>query len=64
MLVNSLRRLFDADLEANFEAPNFGGEFLALARDRSLLIDSLATGQPSPVVQAMLALLERDGGLY
>lgn len=28
VLVNSLRRLFDADLEANFESPNFGGEIL------------------------------------
>ena len=45
VLVNSLRRLFDADLERNIESPDF-------------------EGTSSPVVNAMLALLEKDGGMY
>lgn len=45
VLVNSLRRLFDADLERNIESPDF-------------------EGGSSPVVNAMLALLEKDGGIY
>lgn len=45
VLVNQLRRLFDADLEANIESPDF-------------------EGSSSPVVKAMLALLEKDGGMY
>ncbi|SCV74256.1 BQ2448_6688 [Microbotryum intermedium] len=46
VLVNSLRRLFDADLEAMIESPPD------------------LEGGASPAVDAMLALLERDGGLY
>ncbi|KDE07309.1 hypothetical protein MVLG_02355 [Microbotryum lychnidis-dioicae p1A1 Lamole] len=46
VLVNSLRRLFDADLEAMIKTPPD------------------LEGEASPTVKAMLALLERDGGLY
>jgi len=45
VLANSLRTLFDADLEANIEVPSW------------------QETDSTPVVQAMLALLERDGGL-
>ncbi|KAL8279337.1 hypothetical protein RQP46_008374 [Phenoliferia psychrophenolica] len=45
VLVNSLRALFDADLEAQIDEPSWAGE-------------------TSPVVTAMLALLEKDGSLY
>lgn len=62
VLVNSLRRLLDEDLESRIERPQVDGSFSRIFA--FLSADLSCTGHASPVVRAMLALLERDGGLY
>lgn len=53
VLVNQLRRLFDVELETRLEDPVYSSESGKGER----------TGE-SPVVEAMLKLLEKDGRLY